>query len=351
MSPEQRARPTTPPPPVTLNVTLTPGDWRHAEHVLPHQLRQWAGQVDEVQLVLNDPSTAPGGGAPDAGQRRKIETVLEEASSAWPHVHVREVDYSPAARAETADCFYGGQPVPLQNHDGGPFYSYWYGWCAARHDLILHTDSDMLFGGGSQTWVAEALTVLAGGADLMAVSPLPGPPTRDGELPPVIRAQHARWGGEPVREPHSSLAYRLHGVSTRLWLFDRVDLVRRLGPMPLDRPPLRSRARARLEGNPPFQLPEQVLTALMNRRGLRRVDLLGSDPGMWSLHPALRSEEFYAELPRIVARVETGDVPEAQRGDYDVNDSLVDWTSARAAKARRVGWRRVGRAAASALRR
>lgn len=339
------------PRPVTLNVTLTPGDWRHAQHVLPHQLRQWAGQVDEVQLVLNDPSTAPGGPPADASRRRRIEEVLDEASEGRAHVHVREVDYSTAARAQAADRFYGGRPIPLQNHDGGPFYSYWYGWCTARHDLVLHADSDILFGGGSQTWVAEAQTLLGERPDVLAVSPLPGPPTRDGELPPAIRAQHARWGGEPVREPHSSLAYRFHGVSTRLWLFDRVDLVRRLGPIPLERPRLRSRARARLEGNPPYQLPEQVLTGLMNRRGLRRVDLLGSDPGMWSLHPALRSEQFYDALPGLVARVESGQVPEAQRGDYDVNDSLVDWTSARAAKARSVGWRRVGRAAASALRR
>jgi len=50
---------------------------------------------------------------------------------------------------------------------------------------------------------------------------------------------------------------------------------------------------------------------------------------MWSLHPPYRSEEFYRELPRLVEQIEAGSVPDAQRGDYDINDSMFDWSSAR----------------------
>ena len=310
--------------------------------MLPHQLRQLAGQVHEVQLVLN---LGPSGIWPDPLQRRQIARVLESATEAWPHAHVREVDYSAEARKQVAERFYGGRPVPLSNHDGGPFYSYWYGWHAARNNHVLHADSDMFFGGGSQTWVCEALSLLQSRPDVLAVSPLAGPPTLDGELPESVRQRHARWGSAPVRERHASVAYAIHGVSTRVWLFDRLDLVARVGPIPLERPPLRSQARGLLEGHPPYELPEKVLSGIMRRCGLWRIDMLGTGKGLWTLHPALRSETFYELVPKLVERVESGEVPDAQRGDYDINDSLVDWSSARAALRHKAWWRRTARAA------
>ncbi|WP_432491949.1 hypothetical protein [Kineococcus gypseus] len=331
--------------PVTFEITVSPTDWRHAVHVLPHQLRQWAGQVDDVQFTLNLQQRAGRyGTAADEGLRT-LRALLDELCERHPNAHVVEVDTSDAARAAVSERFLGGRPVPLKNHDGGPYYSYLFGWHAARNDLVLHTDSDMLFGGGSQAWVGEALEVLRTRDDVLCTAPLPGPPTADGVLPERVRAQHARMGGEPRREPLDSLAYRLHGCSTRLWLFDRATLSRRLGGMPVEAPRLRSALRARVEGNPPVELPEKSMSRRMNELGLYRVDLLGSGAGMWSVHPTMRSEEFYAALPELVARVESGDVPDAQRGDYDLNDSMVDWTSAREALRRQTWPRRLARRA------
>jgi hypothetical protein len=67
----------------------------------------------------------------------------------------------------------------------------------------------------------------------------------------------------------------------------------------------------------------------MVKAGLSRVDFLGAEPGMWSLHPPFRSPEFYEALPRLIERIEASEVPETQRGDYDLNDSMLDWSSAR----------------------
>jgi hypothetical protein len=90
--------------------------------------------------------------------------------------------------------------------------------------------------------------------------------------------------------------------------------------------------KARLLGNPPDAREAEVLLShTMQRLNLYRIDLLGSAPGLWSLHPPYRSEEFYQRLPELVAAVETGNVPDGQRGHYDLNDSMVDWSQARAA--------------------
>lgn len=334
--------------PVTLEITVSPMDWRHAVHVLPHQLRQWAGQVDEVQFTLNLRGRQGRYGAAAREAADSVGALLDALCAEHPHARVREVDYSPAARAAVSERFFRGRPVPLTNHDGGPLYSYWYGWHAASHDHVLHLDSDMLFGGGSQTWLTEALALLAARPEVLTTAPLPGPPTADGSLPPHILERHGHMGGPPVREPGDAVAWRFHGCSTRVWLVDRSTLAERLGGVPLEPPRLRSALRARVEGHPPVELSEKSITRRMNQLALRRVDFLGSGDGMWSLHPKWRSEEFYAALPALVRRVEAGDVPDAQRGDFDVNDSLVDWSSAHAALRRQTWQRRLARRARTA---
>jgi hypothetical protein len=112
-------------------------------------------------------------------------------------------------------------------------------------------------------------------------------------------------------------------------LLDRRRFADRIGSLTVQPAPTAGKVRAWLHGNPPFELPERLFTRALRERGLVRVNFLGREPGMWSLHPPYRNEAFYRLLPELVRRVEAGDVPEQQRGDYDVNASLVDWTSAR----------------------
>lgn len=335
--------------PVTLHVSLAPKDWRHARVVLPHQLRQWGSAVDDVQLTVDLlPSVGGlfGGGTEDDVAR--LRALLDEVCAAHPEVHVREVDYGPQAEREVSARFFGGRPVPRKSHYGAAFYSYFYGWHTARHDLVLHTDSDVLYGGGSSTWLEEAVAVLEQRDDVVVCSPLPGPPTADGRLPDSALEAHSSDGSAFRQE--QPYAFSMASCSTRVFLMDRAELVRRIGPLRPRPPRPSSHVRARLEGHVPVELPEAMLGRHMRASGQRRLDLLGEAPGRWSLHPPLRSPEFYAALPGLVERVERGDVPEAQRGDFDVNDSMVDWTSARAAAQERHWRTRWPRAAVGLLR-
>jgi hypothetical protein len=114
-----------------------------------------------------------------------------------------------------------------------------------------------------------------------------------------------------------------------------VDMLRfeqRLGTLPLLTPDAVRRLKAKLLGNPPHALEaEVILTAALCRSKLLRIDFVGSPPGLWTLHPPYRSEEFYARLPEIIDSVERGRVPEGQRGHYDLNGSIIDWAEAHAA--------------------
>jgi hypothetical protein len=257
-----------------------------------------------------------------------MQRLLEDLCHDYPNARVASVDYSPETVREVARSFISGPIIPAKDTKGAPFYPYFYGLHAAHNDLVLHLDSDLMFGGSSQTWTAEACAVLTENQDVLACNPLPGPPTPENDL----LTQSA------PRFEHSSLAFRFSKLSTRLFLLDRRRLRERLCPLEL-RGPVRpvSRIKARLHGNPPYMAAELVISDAMATAGLYRIDLLGAAPGMWSLHPPYRSATFYRELPDLIKRVETGDVPDAQRGDYELNDSMLDWSDARRrARVRRI---------------
>ncbi len=312
---------------VTLQINVAPPDAPHAVHILPHQLRVGADQVDEILFTFDTVRPTAGRFAASWEERApEMQGILAGLVEQYPQARIGEVDPSPAAIQGVAQRFFGRDQVPMKDSRGGPLYSYLYGLHDASQDLVLHADSDMLFGGGGPSWVSEAKTLLTADEDVLVVNPLPGPPRADGRL-------FDQPDATPVHDqPHT---YRFTQMSTRIFLMDRARLRARVGAMALPPPVLiRSRLKAMLKGNPLVAMPEQFLTMAMRRHGLVRVDRLGSPPGMWSLHPLYRSAAFYEALPEIIRRVETGDVPEAQRGHYDIVDALFDFSEQRAKNSR-----------------
>lgn len=316
---------------VTFQVNLAPTDLPHLGEILAHQLRQWAAQVDEVLLVV-DLHTSRGLQAAKAPEQLAgLRRLVDELARRYPHLRSVDVDYSDEARAQVSDRFFGGVPVPLKDWRAAPIYPYFYGLDAASYSLVFHNDSDMLYGGGSQAWIAEAVALLTERDDVLACSPLPGPPTEDGGL----RSQTL------PRERYSSLAYRSDSLSTRVLMIDlerfRTKVVKLTASVPVSR----QRLMALVDGNPQCETAEIILSNGMAAAGLHRVDFLGAEPGMWSIHPPYRSSRFYGGLSELVDRIERGDVAEAQRGDHEVNDSMVDWSDVRQSRSAR--WTKHGR--------
>jgi hypothetical protein len=307
---------------VTLQINVAPVDLPYATYTLPHQLRQWGEQVQEILFTFDLHKTARGGHFGEGWDERRapMRDLLESLCTEWRGARVAEVDYSAEKMAELAAEFTAGASIPAKDTKGAPFYPYFYGLHEARNDLVFHLDSDLMFGGCSQTWVDEARLLMATHPDVLICSPLPGPPTLDGTL---RRESGTRLELEP-------LAYRFEHMSTRLFMLDRTRLRERLLPLVLLGPARTiSGAKARLHGNPPYRAAELVISDAMADAGVHRVDMLGSKPGMWSLHPPYRSSEFFIELPGLIERIEAGDVPDAQRGDYELNGSMFDWSHAR----------------------
>ena len=302
---------------VTLQINLAPTDLPHARYILPHQLRQWAEQVNEVLLVVDLHQSK--GRFSEGWQERLpgMRLLIDEYCAKYANVRSLEVDYSPKVAASIGTQFFGGKPVPAKDWNGGPFYSYFFGLYAATHDYIFHMDSDMMYGGGNSTWVAEAIQLLTERPDVLICSPIPGPPTEDGRL----RSQSL------AIEPYSSLAFRSPALSSRHFFLDRKHFRSRIQQLPLTQPPRRRVWQAQLEGKPPYNLPEVIFSQAMSAHDLVRIEFLGNAPGMWSIHPPYRSQLFYERLPTLIQQIETGDIPEAQRGCHDMNESMINWAS------------------------
>jgi hypothetical protein len=234
-----------------------------------------------------------------------------------PKIRTHKVDYSAKAVRAISEQFFGEALIPPKDRNGAPIYAYFSGIANARYDYIFHIDSDMMFGGGSQFWIAEAKRLMEARPEVMVCVPHPGPPTPDGTL----RTQTL------TPEPYASVAFRASHIDTRVAFFDRRRLISHLAPIPLLRPPIFRRWQARLEGNFPYEGAEASLSLSMKRARLLRIDFLGQEPGMWSLHPPYRNAAFYRRLPLLIKNIEQGEVPDGQLGDYDMNDSMVDWSS------------------------
>ncbi|AOZ05368.1 glycosyltransferase family 2 protein [Cupriavidus malaysiensis] len=307
-------------------ISTYPLDYPHAAHLLAHQIRVWAPMVERVVVTIDTYRSRSGryrGNRYDENLRALRELALS-LRGAGRQVDVIEVDYSPEARREVARAFFGQDDMPAKAWDGGPFYAYFYGLHHAEARYVAHFDGDMLFGGGSRTWMDDAIRCMEADPDVLLTGPFPGPPRPDfavfghGDTPPR-REQVA-----------GNAAYRFQFVSTRIFMMDMARLRERVGTLPLYRPNARSRLKSILLGNPPDVIEaERLLGRILRERGLYRVDMLGAAPGLWSLHPPYRGPNFYGGLPRLVEAVESGHVPAEQRGHYDVHDSLVDWSSER----------------------
>jgi hypothetical protein len=303
---------------VTLQINMAPSDLPHAVHTLPHQLRQWRGQVDEVLLTV-DLRRSTGHYATAWDERLPgFLRLMQEHTSKDSAIHVREVDYSSQAREKVSRQFFGNQLIPDRDYMGAPFYAYFAGFSQARYDYILHMDSDMLFGGGSQTWLAEAIRLMQQRPEVVACNPLPGPPTADGTL----------LSQTLVPAPYTSPAFLSEGVSTRIIFFNRQRLLSLLAPLSVFAPSWHRAYLARLAGIPPYEPAESSLSTGARQKGVMRMDFLGEEPGMWALHPPYRSALFYERLPFLIRQIETDDIPEGQRGDHDLNQSMIDWGNA-----------------------
>ncbi|MGE8602113.1 capsular biosynthesis protein [Bordetella trematum] len=325
---------------VAAQISMYPMDYPHAALLLPHQIRVWAPMVDRIVVTIDTHRSRTGRyrGNHFEEYRDKLLALTRELQRDTPQLEVIEVDYSDRARHDVAQSFFGLDDIPVKAWDGGPFYAYFYGMHHSQARYIVHFDGDMLFGGGSHRWVEEAIAFTEDDPSVLLTGPFPGPPAADAVI-------HGHGLPEPQRiEVAGAPAYRFQTASTRIFMLDMERLRETLGVLPLLPPGPVQRLKSHVLGHPPLaREAEVILGEVLRMHGLYRVDLLGSGPGLWSLHPPYRGAAFYRQLPEVIAAVEAGTLPAAQCGHYDIHDSVIDWSDQRAATRRHKRWLRMAK--------
>jgi hypothetical protein len=302
---------------VSLQINLAPGDYYHAAHLLEHHIELFESQTDEILLTFdfNPPRLR------DAQKAERESALLygliASLQKQHPSIVLRDVDYNMPVVSTVLGHFFTNR-AQLYDFRGTAIYPFLFGLYSAKNDLVFHIDSDMFFGGFSNTWIREAIDLLQADSEIMTVSPLPGPPHPDRILL-----------GQEEYSAYNDMAYafKFSSMSTRVFFMDRRLLAHKLRSR---KPPLKGRLVALHEGFPQSDLLERIISASMRFSRKYRVDFLGTGRGLYSLHPLYRSEAFYHSIPDALRRLKDGDIPDNQLGYFNISDSFLDWGDAKA---------------------
>jgi hypothetical protein len=262
---------------LATNAAATDAD--RVRHVVPHWLRVFGDRVAELVVVLDrrPPSGRIAELHGDVPPLDQVKRALDDLASL--DARIRVVPWPPQDRGvEVARrWFRSGHPERCQA--GTPILPFAAAIDAPGCSLVLRCDCDMLF--HERGWLTAAAERLgAGTVDLVE-------PPRLGETP---------------RAPE---------ISTRSLVLERAAFRRAWLPMPAHRLDLFRRVHRRLHGRPTWIALEQMLERERARRGLR-FELL--DPSLgFSLHVARRQDAARPGFADVVAAIERGEVPDAQR--------------------------------------
>jgi hypothetical protein len=301
----------------SLKISISPRDYRFIKQVLPHQLSVWHQQVNEILIIFDLHGY-------DSEEYQviisDIALFIESLMRPYSHIRLLRVDYGEKAKKEISKQYFNSRVVPEKTHRYGPYYAYFYGLYQTKNDYVLNIDSDIFFGGHNPNWIAEAIEILSTENNVITCSPLPGPPTRDGKL----ISQQGQTDGSKFRKIY------FDGLSTRIFFIHKPTFISKICPIPLKIAGFSLLLRALLRNRPVYALPEDVITRVMIKKSLKRVDFLGGKEGIWSLHPPFRNELFYKSLPDLIEQIEQAKIPDGQKGDHDINDCMINWDDARA---------------------
>ncbi len=222
---------------------------------------------------------------------------------------VVEIDYAPE-RVRQITTKHFGRPL-RHTHDfrGYPTYGLLYSYEIATGDYFVHFDSDILLHQAPDfSWIDEGIRLLRARREVVTVTPLPGPPSPDGRLRQKVRYDF---------DPDGFYAFR--HFTSRKFLFDR----RRFDAFL----PLRSCAVSRwrlltglVTGESALERWEKMVSDRLVATDRLRADV--ASPRAWTLHTPDHGDAFLRALPSIIARVEAGEFPPAQAGDYDLRLEL-----------------------------
>jgi hypothetical protein len=301
-------------PKCTLSILAGPGDLPFFAQIVRHLVSVNRFPFSERILVV-DTEPRKGPHAPNhAGllERFRMECERLRRDSVVDAVVELDLSHDRAWHRRLAQRHFQRNVRETRDFRGVPLF----GWISSldhsEATYHLHFDSDILLHQEPNfCWVREAVRVLRDRADVMFVSPLPGPPAENGEL------------NQPEATfRHEDGLFLFKTFSSRRFLLDR-SRFNKLLPLEFAYASRRHRLLSYLNGKSGVCNWEQMVGAALARSEYFRAHL--DSPNAWSLHAPDHGPRFIEMLDVLIASVEQGRFPQAQAGNYDLDLDL--WES------------------------
>lgn len=305
---------------ISLQINLSGTDLAICHALLDRQLSFWYEELDEIVLSVESRKGFGKFAVDFDANKAALMSHIEQMIEKYPKTTYHFVDYTPQRSRYLSSLFFAGMDVPFKDYRGGPFYCYFDGLAQCSNQYIIHLDSDIILGGNPNSWLQDAVTLLDSNPAYLFVNPLAGPPTADFHIK------------QEFFERLGNYRFLFQKMSTRVFLVDMNKLVRY---------PIRLRKVTRVIENWKwffkanltwgYELPEVLISEMMQQNRLLRVDSFGEqeNAACFTLHPVRKPAAFIAFIPSLLKRIDNNDIPDSQRGYYNVNNDFFDFASAK----------------------
>ncbi|KYC42574.1 hypothetical protein WA1_18400 [Scytonema hofmannii PCC 7110] len=304
-------------PSCALSIMVARTDIPFMMHTIPHLVRTCNFPFNERVLAVDTaPLSGDKVGRPGIGTMEQLRNACEQLLSLNVVDKIVDFDYTKKHQQQIYKKHFGSAIKPTHNYKGYPILGTIFKIENCKSDYFLHFDSDMLLHQKQNyNWIEHGIQLMQENPEVIAVRPLTGPPTKDGNLYQRFQYEYDTAG-----------FYRFKFFSSRAYLINRKRFESFL-PIPVIWRPFR---REFLNA-----LPLQIQTILCNLTGAGALDswevmvskkmeqtsyvraTIASDKA-WTLHPVNRSQDFIQALPKIIEKIEAGWYPPEQAGHYDL---------------------------------
>ena len=161
------------------------------------------------------------------------------------------------------------------------------------------------------SWIEEGVRFIEHNSDIVCLLPRGGPPTHNDSL---------HQGTTEYKVDQERRVYLFKNFTSRHYLVHRKRFLELLPMKPIWLS-WRENLKSKLWGNGKMLCWESIVGNAIENSRFWRADLMNRKA--WSIHPGERTEKFHKLLPGILERINLGEYPNEQAGQFDLN--LESW--------------------------
>ena len=298
----------------SLTILVSRADRQYFMHTVPHLVKMLNFPFQQKLLMVDTAPLPPRySSMSNLGTLEELFELCEQLKERGVVDRILRVKHDDPDQLKLYHSHFSPRPPFTRNYRGYPNIACALAVEEAATDNHLWFDGDMLFYQKPESnWVGKAMNLVAENENVMFVGPHPGPPPENGVLHTQTNAYERDEKG----------FFRFKGFTSRRYLLNR-QRFRELLPLTPSSVSRKMQLKSIYNKQSYLQNWEIMVSQALEKSRFYRADT--SSPDAWALHTPDHGEEFIKELPQIIERVERGEFPTQQAGDYDLQLPL--WKS------------------------